>query len=175
MNWKGILLLTCVAISIATYSKRADKQEQLRELERAAVQAEMQEIEQRFVAVTGATTDWLTGAGCDDFQSPLYLAQKAIQETDKALFTVRVQDVVLIEDKPQLTAEYHNIGECLFAPNIDVQAIVTDEQAVELMGRETGRFSKYLLALDVSATYPQERGILVTGKLIDFTLLEPKD
>ena len=175
MKCKVILLLVCVVISIATYSKRADRQKRERELERASVRAEMQEIDQRFAEATGSSRDWLTGAGCDEFRSPLFLAQKAIEETGKALFTVRLSDVVLIDDKPQLTAEYYNTGECTFAPNIDVQAIVTDEQAVELMERESGRFTKYLLALDVSATYPQERGILVTGKLIDITLREPKD
>jgi hypothetical protein len=175
MNWKVILLLVCVAISIATYSKRADRQERERELELGALRLEMQEIDQRFAEATGSSRSWLTGAGCDDFRSPLYPAQKAIEETGKALFTVWLRDVVLIDDKPQLTAEYYNTGECTFAPNIDVQAIVTDEQAIELMTRESGRFDKYLLALDVSATYPQDRGILVTGKLIDITLREPKD
>ena len=174
MKWRGALLLACVAISITTYSKKMDRQEREHELERAVALAEMQEIDRRFAEATGSSRSWLTGAGCDDIRSPLYLAQKAIKETGKALFTVRLKDVVLIDDNPQLIAEYYNTGECTLAPNIDIQAILTDEQAAELMARTAGRFDKYLLALDVSAAHPQDRGILVAGTLIDITQREPK-
>lgn len=166
MKWKGILLLVCVAISIATFNQRADRKKNERELARLALVAEQIEVEKRFAEATGASKDWLAGAGCDDYSSPIYQAQKAIEETGKALFTVWLDDVVLIDGKPQLIANYRNFSECAFAPNIEVQAVLTEEQAHVLVGRRGHRFEEYLLAIDVSGTYPQERGILVTGNLV---------
>lgn len=175
MNWKVILLLACVAISFATLKQRTEKREGQQKLERAAVQAELQAIEERFAETTGASKSWLLGAGCGDHRTPLYVVQRAIQAADKAIFNVRVDDVVLINDQLQLRANYRSVGECLFAPDISVHAWITEEQVAELNVGDAGRFDAYLLALDVSDTSPQDNGIVVAGKLIGITAREPRD
>ena len=175
MKWQNVLMLVFLAVGFSYCSHMKDKQESQRNLAQAAMQLEIQKVERTFTETTGASNSWLRGAGCDDFHSPLYLTQKSIQDTGKAMFNAGQVDVVLVNNKLQLRAEYYSTGECLFAPDISIQAWITDEQVVELNLGEVDRFDRYLLALDVSDTYPKDSGIVVTGKLIGIAERKPKN
>jgi len=166
MKWQNVLMLAFLAVGFSYCSHMKDRQESQRNLDRAAMLLEIQKVERTFAENTGASNNWLRGAGCDEFQSPLYLTQKSIQDTGKALFNVWQVDVGLVNNQPQLRSEYDRGVECLFAPDISIQAWITKEQVVELNLGEVDRFDQHLLALEVSDTSPQDSGIVVTGKLI---------
>ena len=164
---EGFVLLAVVAVGVAAISKAKLRNEGELALEQSTAFAKRVEAEQRFSESTGSSKNWLSAAECNRMGTPRYPVQKAIQETSKALFTVRLTDVVLIGETAHVEAEYFGIGECTFVPGIHLRAAATDEQVTELLVEGTGRFDEYLLAIDVTTTHPMGDDILVTGNLID--------
>ena len=154
------------------------------EAERVVRAQAIEARQQAFAESTGATMDWVQTAGCGTLDTPLYKMQRAIAGVDRAMFVVRIDEVVLLDNELQLRASQTYGGHCFLFTPLEIHVSITEEQNNRMPTGISDKMAAYLLAIEVDATAPtkvsqydaegryESDGVLVTGRLIDIARRE---